>query len=114
MSNLNTFVDKVKTLIDGNAELKNSVILNKVLESVRYTGDDVQFLTDLKESIDDVNKFLSNSELKNISESIDMKLSEYSNTDSAVLQKISGGQHNCAEFQRKINILINPSAFPRD
>lgn len=90
MSNLNTFVDKVKTLIDGNAELKNSVILNKVLESVRYTGDDVQFLTDLKESIDDVNKFLSNSELKNISESIDMKLSEYSNTDSAVLQKISG------------------------
>lgn len=89
MSNLNTFVDKVKSVIEGNTELKNSVVLNKVLESVRYTGDDTQFLTDLKESLNDVNKFLKNKELANVVSSIDMKLAESNNTDSAVLSRLS-------------------------
>lgn len=89
MSNLNTFVDKVKSVIESNTELKNSVVLNKVLESVRYTGDDTQFLTDLKESLNDVNKFLKNKELANVVSSIDMKLAESNNTDSAVLSRLS-------------------------
>ena len=89
MSNLNTFVDKVKSVIDTNTELKNSVILNKVLESVRYTGNDIQFLTDLKESLTDVNKFLLNAELSNVISSIDMKLTESNNTDLAILENMS-------------------------
>ena len=78
---MNIFLEKVNTIVNNNEKLKNSIVLKSVLENIKYTGDNLSYLSSLKEGICDVNKYLNDKDLTSIITSIDEKIENINKTD---------------------------------
>jgi len=74
------FINKIQMVIESNAELNNSKVLRAVLENIKFENN-MQFLTDLKEGLTDVNQYMNNSDLSSIINSVDDKIEDEKKND---------------------------------
>jgi len=87
---MNQFISKISDVISNNIELKDNTVLKAMLENVKHTGDNIKFLNELKSTLIDVNKYLNNSDLRAICESIDFKIDdEYKTNLDSFITKVS-------------------------